>query len=136
MAETTQTPETTTTADGKPLLAGKYETVEALEKGYAELLASTTASKAAEQATVDKPHLELAREVLKVGGKDALSPEQSALITKYGEADKALETKTDEKKGEEPKNYGTKPEHAGLPEGTDFATFDFLATKGMTPETV
>src|SRR5690348_4881068 len=105
MADPTNQP--ATQPDGKPLLAGKYETVEALEKGYAELLASTSAAKAAEQAVADKPQLELAREVLKVGGKEALSPEQSELIKKYGDVDKPAEEKKVEQGKEEPKNFGT-----------------------------
>lgn len=139
MTETVKEAPQSGAATGK--LAGKFDTPADLEKAYLELQASTTKAaqeaKAAEQAEADKPALALAREMLKSAGKDALSPEQAELLKKYGEEDTAAATekKADEKK-DESKNFGSKPEHVGLPEGTDFATYDFLVEKGLTHENV
>jgi hypothetical protein len=131
-----EAPQTGAEATGK--FAGKFETPEALEKAYLELQSATTqaaqAKAAAEQAATDKPALDLAREMFKAAGTEALSPEQAELLKKYGETD-TPPAKTDEKK-DEPKNFGSKPEHAGLAEGTDFATYDFLVDKGLTHDVV
>lgn len=144
MAEENTNVEATTEDGGTKLLAGKYETQEELEKGYLELLAERNAEKQAEQAEADKDSLETARDMLSTYGEEALSPEQAALIKKYGAEEKKTEDEskakaedTSKKDAEgSDKNFGTKPEHKGLPEGTDFATYDFLVEKGMTHDDV
>lgn len=112
--------------------AGKYDSVEALEAAHKELETKL----GAQAPAVDAEALATAREAHKLLGDDGLSPEQKALIKTHGAEDKpkAEEKKAEDKGADE--NHGTKPEHAGLPKGTDFGTFDTLVSKGFKADEV
>lgn len=137
MTEQTPAPQAQQTpapgADAPKKFAGKFETPEALEAAYKEL-ESKVGTPARDDAAIAT-----AREAFKALGKDGISPEQQALLKQYGEEDKpaaAEEKKPEEKKAEGTENHGTKPEHAGLPKGTDFGTFDAMVAKGFKAEEV